>query len=70
VIRDYGEFVPDMAGPRLAWLAEQAENFSGADEPYRSDAGALLGEIASRRDILFSFPVKYTEKFERILAAL
>jgi hypothetical protein len=69
VIRDYGEFVPDMAGPRLAWLAEQAENFSGADEPCRSGAGALLGEIASRRDILSRFPAKYTEKLERILAA-
>jgi hypothetical protein len=63
VIRDYGEFVPDMAGHRLAWLAEQAEKFSGAaDERYRSEIEALMAEIASRHDILSRFPAKYTEK--------
>jgi hypothetical protein len=70
VIRDYGEFVPDMAGPRLSWLAEQAEKFSAdAAAPYSSDARELLEEIASRRDILSCFPAKYTEKLGPILAA-
>jgi hypothetical protein len=64
MIRDYGEFVPDMAGQRLTWLAQEAEKFSSAaDEPCRSDARALLTEIASSRDILSRLPAKYTEKF-------
>jgi hypothetical protein len=63
VIRDYGEFAPNLAGPRLGWLTGFAKELSVIqDEPYKSKIGELLAEIASRPDVLSKFPAEYVEK--------
>jgi hypothetical protein len=64
MIRERGEFVPDLAAAQLDWLAAHMERFFGAlDEPYRSGIDELLSEIASRPDIIGKFPIMYSVGF-------
>jgi hypothetical protein len=68
-IRDYGEFAPNLAGPRLGWLAGFAEELSGIqDEPYKSKIVEFLAEIASCPEILSKFPAEYVGNLARVPA--
>ncbi|MDR3254732.1 MAG: DUF115 domain-containing protein [Synergistaceae bacterium] len=68
-IRDYWEFVPELAASHLGWLSLQMEKYFDTDEePYKAGVDELLSEMASRPDILEKLSVKYSEKFASALA--
>jgi hypothetical protein len=61
---EYGEYLPDWASSHLEWLSANLEKFFGAiDEPYKSMVDELLGDMASRSDVISKFGARYTGAF-------